>query len=163
MSRFDELCEALRGVRRQYAGYRDECFRFVGRFLEGFRDYLGAPPGHVNLYAKLGPLAGRKLDGPAAALHLADDGWWHFGIAIDLCEDPNVLPYDTVGFDLRLKYAGGRFLLALQDHPPFEFSNADPPAMAAVYDHMFHDLKTRYEQSFRDFLEKGDATRRLGF
>src|SRR5712672_2867541 len=98
MTKFEELCAAYSSVRREYGAYRHECMQFVGAMVAGLREYLGAPEGFVTLFAKGGSYAGRKVDGPAAAMHLADDTFWHFGVALDIYEDEGQMPLHCVGF-----------------------------------------------------------------
>jgi hypothetical protein len=163
MSKFEELCSAYSGVKREYDTYRHECMAIVGTLLTGLREYLEAPEGFVSLYAKGGGMAGRKVDGPSAAMHMADDTFWHFGIAIDLYEETNQMPMHCVGFDMRLKKVGHKFILHVEGGPPFELSKDNPDRMAALYDFIFQFIKGRYECSFAEFVLKGDASRRFGF
>lgn len=162
MSKYDELCDALGAVRGEYYQYRQECFLFVGQFVAGLAEYLGAPEGSVSLYARQGSFAGRKVDGPAAAMHLGDDTFWHFGIALDLNEKEGGLTYHTVGFDLRLKKQGDQFLLYVDNGPQLTLPATNGAGDPAVFESMFKFLQGRYRSSFQEFLA-GDASRRFGF
>jgi hypothetical protein len=163
MSKFEELCAAYGGVKREYETYRHECMALVGTLVAGLRDYLEAPEGFVNLFAKGGSFAGRKVDGPAAAMHMGDDTFWHFGIAIDLFEESNQMPMHCVGFDMRLKKVGHKFILHVEGGPPFELTKENPDRLAPLYEFIFQFIKGRYENSFSEFVIKGDASRRFGF
>lgn len=163
MTRFEQLCSAYSGVKREYESYRSECLQFAALLLDGLREYLESPEGFVSLYAKSGALAGRKVDGPAAALHMGDDTFWHFGIAIDLYEESNQFPMHCVGFDMRLKKVGHKFILHVEGGPPFELSKENPDRLMPLYEFIFQYTKGRYENSFNEFVIKGDATRRFGF
>jgi hypothetical protein len=163
MSKFEELCSAYSEVKREYNTYHHECMAFVGMLVDGLREYLDAPEGDVTLYAKSGSYMGRKVDGPAAAMHLDDDTFWHFGVAIDLYEETNQMPMHCVGFDMRLKKVGHKFMLHVEGGPPFELSKENPDRLVPVYDFMFQFIKARYENSFSEFLLKGDPSRRFGF
>jgi hypothetical protein len=163
MSKFEELCAAYSGVKREYDTYRHECMAFVGTLIAGLRDYLDAPEGFVNLYAKGGSFAGRKVDGPAAAMHIGDDTFWHFGVAIDLFEESNQFPMHSVGFDMRLKKVGHKFILHVEGGPPFELTKDNPDRLLPLYEFLFQFIKSRYENSFTEFVVKGDASRRFGF
>ena len=163
MTRFNELCSAYAEVNRQYGVYRTECMAFVGQLVTGLRQYLEAPDGFVSLYAKQGSFAGRKVDGPTAAMHLADDTFWHFGIALDLYEESGQLPYHCVGFDFRLKRVGNKFMLHVDSGPVFELTKENPDGFGPVYEYLFQFVKNRYQDSFSEFVLKGDSTRRFGF
>lgn len=162
MSKYDELCDALGDVRGEFYEYRKSCFLFVGEFVAGLVEYLGAPEGSVSLYARGGSFAGRKVDGPAAAMHLADDTFWHFGIALDLNDKGGGLSYHTVGFDLRLKKQGDTFLLQVDNGPQLTIPAGNGAGNPSVYESMFTFLQGRYQNSFQEFLG-GDASRRFGF
>ncbi len=163
MTKFEELCAAYSNVRREYAAYRHECMEFVGAMVAGLREYLGAPEGFVTLFAKGGSYAGRKVDGPSAAMHLADDTFWHFGVALDIYEDEGQMPMHCVGFDMRLKKVGHKFILHVEGGPPFELTRDNPDRLMPLYEFIFQFVKSRYENSFNEFVLKGDATRRFGF
>lgn len=162
MSKFDELCQALGAVRGEFYEYRRECFLIVGAFMEGLSEYLGAPVGQISLYAKGGSFAGRKVDGPAAAMHLADDTFWHFGVALDLNDEQGGLSYHTVGFDLRLKKVGNDFIIHVDDGPAHVVHSGRLADLEVIYEAMFVFLRDRYRNSFQEFLG-GDAGRRFGF
>ncbi len=162
MEKYEELCSALADVRGEYQRYRLEAYELAGQFLSGLREFLGAPDGTVNLFAKFGSFAGRKVDGPASALHLADDAYWRFGVAIDVCEERTQLAYHTVGFDVRLKKIDGQYVIGIDDGPDQPLAMGDQADLQIIYQQMFEFLKGRYRNSFREFLA-GDATRRFGF
>ncbi len=163
MSKFEELCEAYRAVNAEYFSYRNDCMELIGQLAIGLREYLDAPEGAVNLFAKGGAYAGRKVDGPLAAMHLADDTFWHFGVAIDIHQEEGMIPIHCVGFDMRLKQIGRKFILHVEGGPPFEVSQENPESIAQVYEFIFQFIKSRYETTFREFVIEGDATRRFGF
>ncbi len=162
MERYQQLCSALAEVRGEYQRYRLEAYEVAGQFLAGMREFLGAPDGTVNLFAKFGSFAGRKVDGPASALHLADDAYWRFGIAIDVCEEQTQLAYHTVGFDVRLKKIEGQFVVGIDEGPDQPLTIGDTQAMLRIFQQMFEFLKGRYLSSFSEFLA-GNANRRFGF
>lgn len=162
MSRFDELCEALRAVRSNYNDYRERCFDFANAMVTGLHENLEAPEGFVNFFAQEGPLAGRKVDGPAAAMHLRDDGFWIFGIAIDLHEDPSILPYDCVAIGVLVKYIDEQFLVRFDHDDELSFEISQPAELQQIYDYLYDLIRGRYENSFRKFIA-GDSTDRYGF
>jgi hypothetical protein len=163
MTKFEDLCNAYTNVRREYNSDRLECMQLVGELLAGLREYLGAPEGFVSLFAKGGSFAGRKVDGPAAAMHLDDDTFWHFGVAIDLFEEEGQFPMHCVGFDMRLKKLGHKFILHVEGGPPFELTRDNPDRLLPLYEFIYQFVKSRYENSLNEFFVKGDATRRFGF
>ena len=163
MSKFEELCAAYSDVKRQYESNRRECMTLVAALWTGLQEYLGAPEGHVSLYARGGAWSGRKVDGPAAAMHLADDTFWHFGLALDLYEETGQMPFHTVGFEMRLKKVGAKFILQVEQGPQLEIAGDGSERFSAVFEYIYRYVKGRYQDSFNDFVLKGDATRRFGF
>jgi hypothetical protein len=163
MNKFEELCAAYGEVKRQYETYRHECMALVGALWTGLQEYLGAPEGHVSLYARSGPWSGRKVDGPSAAMNLADDTFWHFGLALDLYEETGQMPFHTVGFEMRLKKVGQKFILQVEQGPQLEIAGDGPDRFVPVFDYLYRFVKGRYQDAFSDFVLKGDATRRFGF
>ena len=96
-------------------------------------------------------------------MHLADDTFWHFGVSMDLFEESGQLPFHTIGFDLKLKKIGHKFIVQCEEGPVFELTRETPEGFRPLYDYMFQFAKKRYQDSFDDFIRKGDATRRFGF
>jgi hypothetical protein len=162
-SRFDLLCAALGRVHDQYSEYRQTCSLFVGMFRERLEQYLGAPAGTVALYPREGSFAGRKVDGPASAMNLANDTWWHFGVVIDVYASADSMPGHDVGFNMRLKKIGSQYHLQMEDQPAVVIEEGDDKHLERVFDQMFQFLKGRYETTFQEFLETGDPMRRFGF
>lgn len=132
----------------------------AGEMVQGLREFLDAPEGFVSFYATEGTFAGRKVDGPSAAMHLADDTFWHFGLAIDLFEEDGQMPYHSIGFQLKLRHTGSAYELFIDDSPMFEIRQ--PEDFRPVYEHFFEFLKQRYRTSFDEFL-RGAGHRRFGF
>jgi len=163
MSKFDELCTAYGDVKRQYDDYRNECMLVVGSMVADLREYLDAPEGHISLYCKHGSWAGRKVDSPIAAMYLADDTFWHFGISMDLFEESGQLPFHTIGFDIKLKKVGHKNIVQCDEGPVFELVRDSDDGFRPLYDYMYQYAKKRYSDAFSDFILKGDATRRFGF
>jgi hypothetical protein len=163
MTKFEELCAAYGQLKQQYEANRRECMAAVGALWNGLREYLGAPEGMVSLYARSGSWAGRKVDGPASAMNLADDTFWHFGVALDINEETGQMPFHTIGFELRLKKIGAKFILQVEQGPQFELAGEGPERFLPLFDYIFQFVKGRYQNAFSDFLLKGDPTRRFGF
>ena len=163
MSKFELLCRSLKTVREDFNAYREECFLFAADLCDNLRQYLEAPEGHVSLYANRGDFAGRKMDGPAAAMKLEDDAFWHFGIAVDLYEEPGTLPFHCVAFDMRLKKTEDVFELHVDDDTRFRFHSDKPNDLDSFHEHIFQLIMRRYEGSFREFISSGDGSRRFGF
>lgn len=163
MSKFEELCAALSAVREEYSAYRQQCMAFIGQLKQGLAEYLDAPEGSIAFFAVEGSFAGRRVDGPAASMHLGDDTYWHFGIVLDLFEEEGLMPYHNVGFRFRLKEVAGIYVLHVEDSQQFEIPVDDPSRAKAVYDFIFQHLKNRYRNAFHNFLLKGDISQRFGF
>ncbi len=163
MTKFEELCAAYGNMKQQYHANRRECMEFAGALWTGLREYLGAPEGMISLYARSGPWSGRKVDGPSAAMNLADDTFWHFGVALDIFEETGQMPFHTIGFELKLKKLGGKFTLVVEQGPQFELSGEGPDRFLPFFDYIYQFVKARYQNAFSDFLLKGDPTRRFGF
>ncbi len=162
MSRFDDLCEALRAVRVNYNEYRERCFELATELHGGLQEYLEAPEQFVNFFAQEGPLAGRKVDGPSAAMHLRDDGYWGFGLAIDLYEDPTILPYDCMALGFLVKRLDGRFLIKFDHDENLGFQINHRDDSGRVYEYVYLEIRRRYEDSFTKFIA-GECADRYGF
>ena len=162
-SRFDELCQALGRVHGQYAEYRQQCALFAGRFRDRLQRYLGAPDGNVSFYARQGTFNGRKVDGPISAMHLGEDASWHFGVVIDLYVEESVFPGHCVGFKIGLKKVDNEFHLLIEEEPLMIVEEHNDEQLERVFARMFEIVRTRYENSFQEFLRTGDSNRRFGF
>jgi len=167
-SRFDQLCHALKEVRTQFNNHRTECLHVAARLRDGLSQYLEAPEGHVSLYANRGDFAGRKMDGPAAAMKLENDTFWHFGIVVDLYEEPGVLPYCCVAFDVRMKKTGRGFELFVDTGEEYQVTldaaaAEDAGQLQSLFDHLFKFIVGRLDGAFEAFNTHGDSSRRFGF
>jgi len=162
MTRFLQLCEAFGYSKRQFDEYKVNVSLLVGEFLQGFRAYLQAPEGMVNLMATKGYLNGRKMPGPTGALFLDNDTYWHFGVVVDLYKEDDEFPYELARCFMRIKLAKTHFDWEILDDGA-RFQVSKPAELDAVYDHLFEVLKTRYAQAFKGFVIDGDPTKRYGF
>lgn len=165
MSRYETLCAALRDLREKYAQHRGDCFALTGQLVAGLREFLGVDEDIVAFYATQGSWAGKKVDGPAAALHLGDDTFWHFGVAIDVFEEADQMPCHAVGFELRLKRLPDHFLVALMpEGPQFQISAAAPENdLRALYEHLYQHVLKRYGEAYRGYFVEGEPGKRFGF
>jgi hypothetical protein len=162
-SRFDLLCRALERVHDQYAEYRQQSALFASHFRDRLRAFLGAPEENVTFYARQGTFNGRKVDGPVSAMHLGDDACWHFGIVIDLYVEDSVFPGHSVGFNIGLKKLDQDYHLVIENLPPMIVQEGDDAQLEGVFEQMFEIVRSRYENSFQEFLKTGDSNRRFGF
>lgn len=165
MSRYETLCAALRDLREKFVAHRLDCYTFAGRLIEGLREYLAADEDAVAFYATQGTWQGKKVDGPAAALNLGDDTFWHFGVAIDVVEEAGQMPCHTVGFEFRLKRLPEHFLLALiPEGPQFQLAANDPDAdLRGVFEHLYQTTLKRYGEAYRGYFVAGEPAKRFGF
>ena len=151
-------------MKRQYDEYRKECMLVVGAMVAGLREYLEAPDGYVSLYCKHGSWAGRKVDSPLAAMHLADDTFWHFGISMDLFEESGQLPFHTIGFDIKLKKVGPQIHRAMRRGTGVRTDpRRSPTAFARCTTTCINSprsaTRSRFPTSFSKATQRGD----LGF
>lgn len=165
MSRYELLCAALRDVRERFQLARTDCYELAGALIAELRDYLGAEEEHVSFYATLGSWAGKKVDGPASAMNLGDDTFWHFGIAIDVVEVEGQMPCHTIGFDLRLKRVADHYLLLfVPDGPQFQISAAAPDTdFPAICEHIYQSTLRRYSEAYQGYFVEGEPSKRFGF
>lgn len=165
MSRYETLCAALRDLRGKLSLHRTDCYALTGELVAGLREFLGVDEDLVSLYATQGSWAGKKVDGPAAALHLGDDTFWHFGVAIDVFEEDDQMPCHTVGTELRLKRLPDHYLVALMpDGPQFQIAAAAPEQdFPALYEHVYQQVLRRYGEAYRGYFIEGEPGKRFGF
>jgi hypothetical protein len=165
MSRYETLCAALRDLREKFMAHRVDCYAFAGQLVDGFREYLGVDEDAVAFFATQGSWQGKKVDGPAAALNLGDDTFWHFGVAIDVVEEIGEMPCHTVGFEFRLKRLPEHYLLAVMpDGPQFQLSASHPERDAqGVYEHIYQTTLKRYGEAYRGYFVEGEPGKRFGF
>jgi hypothetical protein len=165
MSRYETLCAALRDLREKYAQHRLDCYALTAQMVDGLREFLGVDEDLVSFFATQGSWQGKKVDGPAGALNLGDDTFWHFGVSIDVMEEVDQMPCHTIGFEFRLKRLPEHYLLAIiPDGPQFQVSAAAPEAdLRAVYEHLYQHSLKRYGEAYRGYFVEGEPAKRFGF
>ena len=129
----------------------------MGELIACLRSYFEAPDESINLFAKAGSYAGRKVDGPAAAMHLQEDGYWHFGVAVDVYEESGQFPGHCVGFAMRLKKEGDGFLLHIEESPAFHVLEPTIEHLRPAMDYLYDYVMKRYATTFAEFIG-GDGT-----
>lgn len=165
MSRYETLCAALRDLREKYNNNRTDIYSLVGRLLDSQREFLGVDEEQVSLFATLGSWAGKKVDGPAAAINLGEDTFWHFGIAIDVVEEDGQMPVHTVGFEFQVKKLTDHYLLVLKpEGTQFQISAAVPARdLETISEHLYQFTLRRYGEAYQGYFVEGQPNKRFGF
>lgn len=163
MSKFEELCEGLRRVKREFQAYQDDCTAFLVNWYMGLKQYMGAPEGYISYYATLGPYAGKKVMGLSSALQLGDDTYWHFGLAFDLFEEQGAFPTELVLFEILIKKADDKYEMKFLDGPSYLFGKEETAAFEVSYEFLFQDITAKFRDPLGDFLRTGDRKARRGF
>ncbi|HEY1068340.1 MAG TPA: hypothetical protein VGE52_19605 [Pirellulales bacterium] len=162
MSRFDDLCDALRKMKGELYEYRDFCYSVATKIFQGLEDYLEPPQGCLSYFCTMGTYAGKKVPGLSMAMQLGDDAFWEFGIVVDLVEDPGMMPTEPLTYKLKMKRLGEVVELRIVEGPTFSFPvNADD--FSSVHEFLYQDLHRKVQYALVDFLATGDPARRIGF
>src|SRR5207248_11791401 len=108
MSRFDEMCDALRAARNDWTEFERRSFSNMGLLVDGFIKYCEIPKGHFE-FRRLNeePKSGTLYSLPGA-MHFGKDDYWHLGLIVTLFTAPNELPQQRVLIELCLTEKGGK-------------------------------------------------------
>ncbi|HVI92888.1 MAG TPA: hypothetical protein VM753_02730 [Anaeromyxobacter sp.] len=152
MSRYEDLCRSLQSARARFAGYRSECVLFAATLSRGFAEYASWPRELVTHE----PVAGEGLGMPTAkiedAMHLDQDGFWHFGLRLAL-EEPK--GRDSILLRVRFKKLETRYIVSLFGFEDFEVAQPTADQLQPMYDSILNAVKRHYEYGLRLFLENG--------
>jgi len=150
-SRFQELCRSLAEARSRFSAYRSECFFFAATLSRGFADYTGWPRELVSYEAVSGAAAAptQKVED---AMHLDQDGFWHFGLRLTL-EEPK--GRGSIPLRVRFKKLETRYIISLVGFEDFEVAAPTPEALQPIYDSIINAVKRHFDYGLRLFLENG--------
>ena len=152
MSRYEDLCRSLQSARARFAGYRSECVLFAATLSRGFAEYASWPRELVTHE----PVAGEGLGMPTAkiedAMHLDQDGFWHFGLRLAL-EEPK--GRDSILLRVRFKKLETRYIVSLFGFEDFEVAAPTPEALQPIYESILNAVRRHYAYGLRLFLENG--------
>jgi hypothetical protein len=152
-SRYQELSRSLARAREGFKGYRSECFFFAAQLARGFAEY-SAWPRELVAYEPV-----RDGDGPGTptqriedAIHLDQDGFWHFGLRLTL-EEPK--GSGSILLRVRFKKLETRFIVSLVGFEDFEATAPTPEALQPIYDSILNAVRRHFDYGLRLFLENG--------
>jgi hypothetical protein len=150
-SRYQDLSKSLAEARARFAAYRSECFFFAATLSRGFAEYTGWPREQLAYEAVAG-----ETDAPTQkaeeALHLDQDGFWHFGLRLTL-EEPK--GRGSILLRIRFKKLETRYIISLVGFEDFEVAAPTPEALQPIYDSIINAVKRHYDYGLRLFLENG--------
>lgn len=162
-NRFEHLCAALKQLKADYAAHREIHRVFALRMVDALRAHLQTPDGCLSYFAVHGVYANRKVMGLIQALHLADDGWWRFGLVLELFEDINQVPYEPVAYIFRLRVMDGMAEVQAEDGEVFRFADREDADFAPMGEWLYRDALGKFENALARFLETGDVKHRRAF
>lgn len=162
-SRFETLCAALRQVKSDFAAYREIHRVFALRMVDALRAHLQTPDGYLAYFAVHGAYANKKVMGLIQALHLADDGWWRFGLVLELFEQINQYPNESIAYVFRLRVENGMAEVQAEGGEVFRIPDREDADFSAVGEWIFRDALSKFDNALARFLETGDVKHRRGF
>jgi len=150
-SRYQDLCKAFAAARANFAAYRSECFFFAATFARGFTEYSGWPRENAGYEPVDGvdPSPTQKIE---EAMHLDDDGFWHFGFRLTL-DDAKGKGSQLVR--IRFKKLETRYIISLFGVEDFEVAAPTPEALQPIYDAVLIAVNRHFSYGLRLFLENG--------
>ncbi|QGJ71940.1 Hypothetical protein PBC10988_36530 [Planctomycetales bacterium 10988] len=166
---FEELRHEYVQVKRQFEQYKEESYVLAACILQALKQYLCVTDEEtVSFYATEGHMQGRSFTGPAGAVVLGDDTFWHCGVVIRLWDDPYALPHENAAVALRFKKIDGNYVVQVEEDEqkvfPHEITlDYEEPDFAAVAPIIVDILKKRYHHALKDYLQNSDPGRRWGF
>lgn len=150
-SRYQDLSKSLAEARARFGAYRSECFFFAATLSRGFMEFTGWPRELVAYQAVSGADAAptQKIED---AMHLDQDGFWHFGLRLTL-EEPK--GKGSLLLRVRFKKLETRYIISLVGFEDFEVAAPTPEALQPIYDSILNAVKRHYDYGLRLFLENG--------
>ena len=162
-SRFEHLCATFKQVRADYAAHREIHRVFALRMVDALRAHLQTPDGYLSYFAVHGAYANKKVMGLIQALHLADDGWWRFGLVLELYEEINQYPNELIAYVFRLRVVDGMAEVQAESGEVFRFPDREDADFTPLGEWMYRDALGKFENALARFLETGDVKHRRGF
>jgi hypothetical protein len=150
-SRYQELSKSLAEARARYGAYRSECFFFAATLSRGFIEYTGWPREQVA-YEGVSGGAAAPTQKAEEALHLDQDGFWHFGLRLTLAEPKGE---SSILLRVRFKKLETRYIISLVGFEDFEVGAPTPEWLQPIYDSIVNAVKRHYDYGLRLFLENG--------
>lgn len=166
MSKYDDICAAFGQSRRDYNSFRDDCYaigiQFYGRLIRNFE----IPADRIHPWPLEGqPDVSRRYTVPGA-MHLAEDGLWHLGIALLVYEGNNIHPRENVMMDISIKKQGDNFIVSIVGTRLSYTVSADSnfeTIFDPFFDQILEEILREYEGGLQRFMEQSISTRRIGF
>ncbi len=152
MSRYQDLCKSLANARARFAGYHSECVLFAATLSRGLIEYSAWPRELVNHEPVAGPGVGTPTQKIEDAMHLDQDGFWHFGLRLAL-EEPK--GRDSILLQVRFKKLETRYIVSLFGFEDFEVGQPTPDQLQPMYESILNAVKRHYEYGLPLFLENG--------
>jgi hypothetical protein len=149
--RYPDLSKSLAEARTRFGAYRSECFFFAAQLSRGFIEYTGWPREQVAYEAVSGAAAAptQKVE---EAMHLDQDGFWHFGLRLTLDEPKG---RGSVLLHVRFKKLETRYIISMVGFEDFEVAAPTAEALQPIYDSILNAVKRHYDYGLRLFLENG--------
>lgn len=155
MTKFEELCQLAADATRRSQAYRIQSIQVLVAVRNTLVNYLGCKEESVMFYPGLSEPEGQKLYGPAGALEIADDGWWHFGLVVSIGLERLLMRF-------AMKQKDDRYVLRPHGEQQTEFVVTDPKDdFQPVVQWVFNFIKVYYEQGLDRFLSQRE--KKAGF
>ena len=164
-TKFEELCQAYADAQDNFEAYRLDCHAFAIELVTEMKDYFQVPEKQFTLY-RINDQSGFQLVSPALvhAIQLKPDNYWHFGVGLTVCKNPETLPEELILIYIKFrKNKDGSFtLLYANDDDEYIARKDDKPSLYAYFDYLYQSILDSYDSHLNQFLEP-KTERRLGF
>ena len=151
-SRYQDLSKSLAEARARFSAYRSECFFFAATLSRGFMEYTGWPRELVAYQPVSAAEGGAPTQKIEEAMHLDQDGFWHFGFRLTLDEPKGK---GSILLRVRFKKLETRYIISVVGFEDFEVAAPTPEALQPIYDSIINAVRRHFDYGLRLFLENG--------
>jgi hypothetical protein len=164
MSKYNDLCQAYSGARKNYFDYWHDCANFITGLMNGMREYFEMPKENLK-YVPLNekPEFAKKYTARDCML-LEQDTFWYVGVMMTLCGVHEEQPEETLILPILVKKLDDTYTVKFGPAgDEFEITGDDKQSRTAFYDFVFKQISDTYKDRLHKFLEKMISERRIGF
>jgi hypothetical protein len=156
MTKYEELCDLYAKSEKHFLKDFEACLAMSGIILKGLTQHLNCPSDLIEIIPiDREPKPGEAY-GPAGALQLGEDSFYHFGISVNLSGK-------SVRLRISLKKVEEGFSLKFGDHPEVFIISHEGGELTPFLEFVFKKIKEYFKNIYSSFMQKGEGPHKLGF
>jgi hypothetical protein len=163
MSKFEELCSALKKYRQDWSNYRAEGKHFCMIMIDKYIKYLGIQHDKIDFVPLDKEPEPNKRYVITDAVHIDSDTFFHLGVRIILHEGDRQNRQERLLIKFMFKKIGnGKFLVKIDEIDPIYTINADnEDDFKTFFDFLQSQILEYYDDGLEIFLAQSKP--RIGF